>query len=122
MEGDEENIDAAQVQGQVLGAVIAADEKAGHFEKLVGHDKGRQGFAPAAAAHGAAVAVAEAAQHRKGRKNRQPAKVQAAIVGKACTGGDGFHGIKKVWHRRSSFSFRKLCFIIAALYRAYKNL
>ncbi len=78
MQRDKKNIDAAQMQGQIAGAVIATSQKAGHLEGLVRQQKcGKQpAYVPAPGRR--AFSVQKNAHGCKQGGARQPRKMQGA--------------------------------------------
>jgi len=98
MQRDKKNIDAAQMQGQIAGAVIATSQKAGHLEGLVRQQKcGKQpAYVPAPGRR--AFSVQKNAHGCKQGGARQPRKMQGAEMGKAKPLRDGFNRIEKILH------------------------
>ena len=102
MEGDEEDVDAAKVQGQVAGVKVPADQEPCVLEELVRH--GEEGEAAPDALPPVRIALpVETAEGEDGQGDApQPAEVEGVEVGEAHPGGDGVHGIPKVLHSAAS--------------------
>ena len=98
VDGDEKDVDAAQVEGEVAVQEGAAHQQADHLEELVGHQQRGEDAPHPPAPGGGAPPVEQGAEDRRGQKCQQPGQVKGAEERKAHPLGDRLGGGEKVLH------------------------
>ena len=98
MQGDEKNIDGAQVQRQVIEAEIAAVKKAEVLEKLVRDEQQRDGAPPAAPLVRVHAAIAAAEHGAEQKKNGEHGEMKGAEMRPAEARRDGINGFPEIGH------------------------
>ena len=96
---DEEDIDAAQVQGQIGRGPVPARDEPEMFPELVQQQEDRHRLAHPRPPVLPAPAIGPGQQHRRDRIQPQPAQMHRAEQGKALPCRDGIHRIEKMSHR-----------------------
>lgn len=98
MQGDEKDIDGAQVQRQVIEAEIAAVKKAEVLEELVRDEQQRDHAPPAAPLVRVHAAIAAAEHGAEQKKNGEHGEMKGAEMRPADVRRDGINGFPEIGH------------------------
>ena len=98
MQGDEKDIDGAQVQRQVIEAEIAAVEQPEVLEKLVRDEQQRDGAPPAAPLVRVHAAIAAAEHGAEQKKNGEHGEMEGTEMRPAEARRDGVNGFPEIGH------------------------
>ena len=98
VQGDEKDIDGAQVQRQVIEAEIAAVKKAEVLEELVRDEQQRDGAPPAASLVRVHAAIAAAEHGAEQKKNGEHGEVEGTEMRPAEARRDGVNGFPEIGH------------------------
>ena len=96
MDGNQDDVDAAQVQRQVGRLIVAADAQHDHLEQLIPHQQAGEHMTDPGAFPGVLPPVIQTASHGEQDKKRQPRQRQGRVHCKALTGRNGIDRVEKI--------------------------